>query len=834
VLGSVAVSEYAELKKHDPAVTERLTSLARPSVGQWWEIARLLVPVLADTDDSFQRVRDRLLGKTRDDLPYAAGLDGVLRLALAGQERELLEGRGSARATVRLGELFDRLVSYRNRFIGHAAVGQHPPDFYERMARALLAGMTELLGHIDVLAGRRMFYISEVRCLPSGKWQIDRYGLLGESAQRIEPFEMRTNVAASLPRPERIYLAIPDTGPEGEPLTLRGKPVTLRSLHPLLIFESESDEVLFLNARRGRQRTEYLSYTTGRVLARPDLGDEQRELLGRVLGMPIAAEQLEQWEARSQAEEVVAVSELQPSQHIGEFELISELGRGGMGVVYRAWQPSLGREVALKCLLRVGDAKAEKRFAREIRALGRVEHPHLVKIFTAGAEGDRWFYAMELVEGATLASLCDKLRSQTGAAHTIDLHLWQSALNTVCEESRQSERPISEVSLPTPPPAPLAPEKLEHPSFPEGSVVSRSYTRRVVELVKQVSEAVHALHEAGIIHRDIKPGNLIITPDGQQAILMDLGLAQLADEADGRLTRTRQFVGTLRYASPEQVLSAGHLDRRSDVYSLGATLWEMLTLRPIYNATEYTPTPDLMQRIQYEDPEPVRRHNPEVSRDLEAVIQKCLEKNPSRRYVSALELAQDLRRFLLGKPVLARPVGPAERLWRWCRRKAWAAILLALLVLTLIGGFAGITWQWLRALREHELAQRNLELAIESNISTEGLAKELRPMAKTHPENVARLLQLATDRYEHLLQKAGESNPLLEGKARMLSSFVEVYLALDQNGKARTCAEQAVELWQRLLQSEPDREAWQLGLQQSQELLNRIPPSTKEGTGEPE
>src|SRR5207249_3401220 len=155
---------------------------------------------------------------------------------------------------------------------------------------------------------------------------------------------------------------------------------------------------------------------------------------------------------------------------------------------------------------------------------------------------------------------------------------------------------------------------------------------------------------------DIKPGNIMVTADGSQAMLMDLGLAQLADDVEGRLTRTRQFVGTLRYASPEQVLAVGGLDRRSDVYNLGATLWELLTLRPMFGATEATPAPELMQRIQYEEVERPRRYHPRLGRDLEAIVLKCLEKNPARRYNTTQELAQDLERYLHGEVVRARPV----------------------------------------------------------------------------------------------------------------------------------------------------------------------------------
>src|SRR5207253_5848442 len=121
------------------------------------------------------------------------------------------------------------------------------------------------------------------------------------------------------------------------------------------------------------------------------------------------------------------------------------------------------------------------------------------------------------------------------------------------------------------------------------------------------TEAAHALHEAGVIHRDIKPGNILVNSAGDQAFLMDLGLAQLADDEDGRLTRTRQFVGTLRYASPQQVLAVGQLDRRTDVYSLGATHWALLALRPLFGATAQTPTPHLMEQIQRDEPQRLRR-----------------------------------------------------------------------------------------------------------------------------------------------------------------------------------------------------------------------------------
>jgi serine/threonine protein kinase len=667
LLASVAVVEYAEHGPPDDRLAERLQNLARPALGHWWEFIRLLVPPLAEAGDApFAAVRDLLLGPVRDDLPRAAGLDAVLG--------EVLDGRGGARSTVRLSELFDRLVRYRNRELGHGAAGQRAGDFYGRVGQALLAGIPEILGRLNVLAGRRLLYVDDVRRLAGGRWLVERAELIGEAARRIESLDLPHEEASRLPQPECVYLEVPGPRP------------LLRPLQPLVVYDADLAEVHFLNARRGRQRVEHLCYTSGRVLERPEWAAAQQALLARVLDLPVDAAQAAGWAARSQAEEGPAddTPAETPRRHLGEFELLSELGRGGMGVVYRAWQPSLGRQVALKCLSQSGDPKAEARFAREIRALGRVEHPHLVKVFTSGADGERWFYAMELVEGASLAAVCDRLTARNSSAAGLDLNTWQQCLHTVCAESRQAEKPFGEPPAEGAPPrrAPAPPAAAAPPTPP---VAGRGYVYAIVELVRQVAEAAHALHEAGVIHRDVKPGNIMVTADGSQGVLMDLGLAQLADDVEGRLTRTRQFVGTLRYASPEQVLAVGRLDRRSDVYSLGATLWELLTLRPLYGADEQTPTAELMRRIQYTDPERLRMYHPGVGRDLEAVVARCLEKDSTRRYASARELAEELGRFLAGEPVQTRPVGSTERAWRWCRRNPMVAGLLTAVAVALVG-----------------------------------------------------------------------------------------------------------------------------------------------------
>jgi serine/threonine protein kinase len=671
LLASAAVIEYAEMGEHDAQLAERLRRLARPALGHWWKLVRALVPVLAERGNgAYVQVRDVLLGKARDDLPRAAGLDAVLR--------EVLEGKAGSRTTVVLRELFDRLVQLRNEELGHGAAGQRPGEHYHRLGPALLVGVGEVLGRLDVLPGRQLVHVADVRRLALGNWLVERYELTGEAARRLESLEVPEAEAARLPRPGRLYLQGPE--PAG---------TVWPALHPLAVYDAEAAQVSFLTGRRGQRAADYLCYTTGEVVRRDELGQEQRELLARVLGGQVDEGALAAWAERSRTEEPALVVEPPaPRRTLGEFELISRLGQGGMGVVYRAWQPSLGRQVALKALLRTGDPKAEARFAREIRALGKVEHPNLVKVFTSGADGEQWFYAMELVEGADLGAICTRLAGST--ASDVSEADWTAAVSRACIEQRQQEHPLSgeaRASQGREPPedAPGA----HAPGSPQ--VGGHSYIARVVEVMRQAAEAANALHEAGVIHRDIKPGNILLSADGRHAVLMDLGLAQLADETAGRLTQTRHFVGTLRYASPEQLGGAG-LDRRADVYSLGATLWELLTLRPLFGVAEQTPTPDLILRIQQAQPEGARKYNPRVPADLEAIVQKCLAKERERRYATAADLGADLGRWQRGEPVLAQPPSVGYLLGIWVRQNLGAAGRTVLLGLGL-GLWLGVaTW----------------------------------------------------------------------------------------------------------------------------------------------
>jgi serine/threonine protein kinase len=393
---------------------------------------------------------------------------------------------------------------------------------------------------------------------------------------------------------------------------------------------------------------------------------------------------------------------------IGEFQIIEKLGQGGMGAVYRAWHPLLRRQVALKVLLTIGNEKHEQRFAREIRALGPVRDEHLAEVFSSGSQDGMFYYAMELIEGTPLDVVCQHLQTSGSAVDQLELSKWQAAVSTVCESTRVTQGE----DTPSPVAAYLPQTDTAHQQnvpLPKG----RTYAEHIAELIRQVANAAHKLHQVGVVHRDIKPGNIMVGYAGTKAVLIDLGLAQLADESDGKVTRTRQFVGTLRYASPEQVLAVSRIDCRSDVYSLGATLWELLTLRAMFNSGDQTPTPELMSRIQYEEPESLRLYNRNVHKDLEAIVLKCLEKNPNLRYSSAHALAADLDAFLNQMPVSARPISQIKRWGRRLRKTSRGVWVGSGLVLTMCVIFGVLQYRNL----QHQSALRGIKQQFNEQLS---------------------------------------------------------------------------------------------------------------------
>jgi tetratricopeptide (TPR) repeat protein len=329
---------------------------------------------------------------------------------------------------------------------------------------------------------------------------------------------------------------------------------------------------------------------------------------------------------------------------LGDFRILREVGRGGMGVVYEAEQISLGRRVALKVLPFAAalDQRQLQRFKVEAHAAAQLHHTHIVPVFTVGVERGVHFYAMQFIAGRTLAEVIRELRHLDGA-----------------REAR----------------AQPAADDPASPLTAGSSNRTRSFFRAVAELGIQAAEALEYAHSLSVIHRDIKPANLLIDARGSLWVT-DFGLAQF--HAEPGLTITGDLVGTLRYMSPEQALGRrGIIDYRTDIYALGATLYELLTLTPAFPGDDRQ---QLLRQIADEEPIAPRRHNPTIPRELETIVLKAMAKEPESRYATAQNLAEDLRRFLESKPIKARRPSLAERAAKWARRHM-ALVTAALVVL---------------------------------------------------------------------------------------------------------------------------------------------------------
>jgi WD40 repeat protein/serine/threonine protein kinase len=330
----------------------------------------------------------------------------------------------------------------------------------------------------------------------------------------------------------------------------------------------------------------------------------------------------------------------------GDYELIEEIARGGMGVVWRARQLSLNRTVAVKLMLAGTFAQPEsiKRFRLEAEAAASLQHPNIVAIHEIGEHDGQPYFSMDYVEGQSLAQLV-------------------------------RERPLP--------------------------------ARRAAAYLKTIAEAVHYAHEHHVLHRDLKPSNILIDAADQPRIT-DFGLAKrLTDDAD--LTISGQVLGSPNFLPPEQAEARHDLvGPASDVYSLGAVLYFLLTGRAPFQAAS---VPDTLRQVASADPLSPRLLNPSVPRDLETLCLKCLDKEISRRYGTAQELADELVRFIRGEPIRARPLGPTAKSIRWCRRNPRLAVSLAALVLVFLLGFAGVTWEWRRAERSDTEARRSLYTA---------------------------------------------------------------------------------------------------------------------------
>jgi serine/threonine protein kinase/predicted Zn-dependent protease len=388
---------------------------------------------------------------------------------------------------------------------------------------------------------------------------------------------------------------------------------------------------------------------------------------------------------------------LHPEGPLGDFRIIREIGRGGMGIVYEAVQISLGRTVALKVLPFAStlDPKQLQRFKNEAQAAAGLHHTNIVPVFATGCERGVHYYAMQFIEGHTLAEVIADLREEKSPAakplsRTNELYV---ASPPYSGERGEGAEPTQATPAHPEPFSPGYGGEVSRSAAAETNAQARASTlpsvhgracfHATAHLGIQAAEALDYSHELGIIHRDIKPANMLLDGRGKLWIT-DFGLAHCQSQAG--LTMSGDLVGTLRYMSPEQALAKRVLlDQRTDIYSLGATLYELLTGEPVFTGHDRQ---ELLRQIAFEEPKPLRRHKKAIPAELETIVLKALEKNPADRYATAKELAEELERFVKDEPIKAQRPRLAQRMGRWCRKHKGLVTGASVLVLAvlLVGG----------------------------------------------------------------------------------------------------------------------------------------------------
>jgi eukaryotic-like serine/threonine-protein kinase len=464
---------------------------------------------------------------------------------------------------------------------------------------------------------------------------------------------------------------------------------------------------------------------------------------------------------------------VQPEVPLGDFRIVREVGRGGMGIVYEALQLSLGRRVALKVLPFAAalDASRLQRFQHEARTAAQLHHTHIVPVHAVGCERGVHYYAMQFIEGQTLAALIRELRKLNGLRPSSDSEEGPSAdrkpvQRADCREStagdsrlgRSLARPTStdveSARIPegrvTPPPAAFSTEKTGDRS---------AFWHSVARLGVQAARALDYAHQEGVIHRDIKPANLMIDGRGDLWIA-DFGLARLKGEAG--LTATGDLVGTLAYMSPEQVLPRrDDFDHRCDIYSLGVTLYELLTLEPAFGSDNRA---ELLRQIAQDEPRPPRQIDRSLPVELETVILKAIAKNPVERYQTAQELADDLQCFLDDRPVRARRPTLVERATKWARRHRTVVGAAAVLLLL---STVGLLISTLLIAREQAATQEALNRERQQAQD----AREQRARAQASFAQARR----AVDFFTQISEEELADQPLLYGVRRKLLEAALVY-----------------------------------------------------------
>jgi tetratricopeptide (TPR) repeat protein/tRNA A-37 threonylcarbamoyl transferase component Bud32 len=485
-----------------------------------------------------------------------------------------------------------------------------------------------------------------------------------------------------------------------------------------------------------------------------------------------------------------AGGEARPPERLGDYRILEQLGFGGMGVVYRAHDPKLDRDVALKVVRpeRLFFEGTRERFKREVETVARLQHPGIVPVYDVGEAQGLPYFAMELVDGWTIERVLARA----------------SGRDPSTLEGRD-----------------LAPEPAS-----AGYLFDGSWEAASMRVIEQVAQAIEHAHRRGVVHRDLKPSNILLTRgDAARAVVFDFGLATAVASKGPTLTHTGSRLGTLHYMAPEQVRGdAKSIDARTDVYALGVTLYQMLTLQPAFDGRSDA---DVILAIERGETKRVRALNPAVSWEAETVCARAMESEPSRRYASAADFARDLANVLDGRPIEARRAGALRRTRRWIERHPALAAAYALSTVIAIGG--PLLWAWkereasLEIRAQRDRAERNLAHSMEavdrmlSRVGTVDLrfVPQMEPVRTALLEDAVKLLESFVAENEGDPRAAHE---LAKGRARLADLLEE----LGRNSDAAAARERELASYDALLAANPGSRELAVARAQASVALARV------------